>query len=86
MISSATGELSGFLVTEHYLTDSYNVGRDYLVGNLTQVQFDPRSVTNTSTFSGSSSYANYTYQTEAKYVPGLLKNSSGESDIPFGWT
>lgn len=59
----------------------YNVGRDYMVGNLTGDGFNTRSVTNTTTISGTSKYANYTYSTDVKYVPGLLKNSSGESHL-----
>jgi hypothetical protein len=50
-----------------------------MIGNLTGNGFSTRSVTNTTTISGTSNYANYTYQTDVKYVPGLLKNSSGES-------
>lgn len=52
-----------------------------MVGNLTGDSFNTRSVTNTTTISGTSKYANYTYSTDVKYVPGLLKNSSGESHL-----
>lgn len=52
-----------------------------MVGNLTGTQIPTLNLTNTSTFSGQSQYNNYTYQTEVKYVSGLLKNSSGEFDI-----
>ena len=55
----------------------YNAGRDYLVGNLTGQTIDTRQLTNQTTFVGNSTYNNYTYQTEVKYVSGLLQNSSG---------
>ena len=57
----------------------YNIGRDQIVGNLTGTTIEPRTVTNQSTFSGSSSYSNYTYQTDVTYVSGLLNASSGKS-------
>lgn len=50
-----------------------------MVGNLTGTTIEPRTVTNQSTFSGSTSFANYTYQTDVKYVSNLLMNSSGTS-------
>jgi len=34
------------------------------------------NLTNASTFSGQTSYGGYTYQTNIKYVSGLLSNSS----------
>ncbi|WWC89484.1 uncharacterized protein L201_004408 [Kwoniella dendrophila CBS 6074] len=58
--------------------NGYNIGRDQLIGNLTGQSIDTSKLTNTSTFSGSGSYMNYTYQTDVKYVPGLLKNSSDD--------
>jgi len=57
--------------------DRYNMGRDYLIGNLTQQQVVTRNLTNQTTFSGITTYANYSYQTDVKYVSGLLQNSSG---------
>lgn len=56
----------------------YNIGRDELVGNLTGQSIDTRTLSNTSTLSGSATYSNYTYQTDVQYVSGLLKNSSGK--------
>lgn len=58
------------------IVDGYNIGRDQVVGNLTGTTIEPRTVTNQSTFSGSTSFANYTYQTDVTYVSGLLSNSS----------
>ena len=62
-----------------YMLGRYNIGRDQVVGNLTGTTIEPRTVTNQSTFSGSTSFANYTYQTDVAYVSGLLSNSSGTS-------
>ncbi|KAL1408791.1 hypothetical protein Q8F55_005604 [Vanrija albida] len=60
--------------------NGYNLGRDYLVGNLTGHQIDSRNVSNTTVITGSSTgnstWGNYTYQTEARYVSGLLNDSS----------
>jgi hypothetical protein len=56
----------------------YDLGRDYLVGNLTGTQVESSNVTNSSTFSGQASFDNYTYQTNVKYVSGLLNDSSSE--------
>jgi hypothetical protein len=57
---------------------SYNLGRDWLVGNATaQSTILPTpNMTNTSTYSGQTSFNNYTYATTATYVSGLLQNSS----------
>ncbi|WVQ82204.1 hypothetical protein IAT38_004332 [Cryptococcus sp. DSM 104549] len=60
------------------VVNGYNIGRDELVGNLTGQAIDTRALTNQSTVSGSSTYNNYTYQTDVQYVPGLLKNSSDD--------
>lgn len=60
------------------LRNRYNIGRDELVGNLTGQSIDTRTLSNTSTLSGSATYNNYTYQTDVEYVPGLLENSSGK--------
>jgi hypothetical protein len=49
----------------------YNVGRDYLVGNLTGTTVPSRNVTNQTTYSGSTTYNNYTYQTDVQYVSGF---------------
>jgi len=58
------------------VVNGYNIGRDELVGNMTGTMIPPRNVTNSSTFSGSTMFANYTYQTDVQYVSGLLQNSS----------
>ncbi|OXG40416.1 hypothetical protein C359_03232 [Cryptococcus neoformans Bt120] len=58
------------------VVNGYNIGRDELVGNLTGQSIDTRTLSNTSTLSGSATYSNYTYQTDVQYVSGLLKNSS----------
>ncbi|KAJ9096443.1 hypothetical protein QFC21_005265 [Naganishia friedmannii] len=64
--------------------NGYNLGRDHFVGNLTnQTTVIPtRNVTNTSTYVGSTTWANYTYQTSVKYLSGLLQNSSDGINHP----
>lgn len=56
--------------------DGYNAGRDEVVGNVTGTMIPLQSVTNQSTFSGQSSFGNYTYQTDVTYVSGLLNDTS----------
>lgn len=58
--------------------NGYNLGRDYFIGNVTNQTspIEPYNVTNTTTFSGSTVWDNYTYSTNVKYVSGLLQNSS----------
>jgi hypothetical protein len=63
----------------------YNAGRDEVVGNVTGTMIPLQSVTNQSTFSGQSSFANYTYQTDVKYVSGLLNDTSGTSFHPISF-
>jgi hypothetical protein len=63
------------------LIHRYNAGRDEVVGNVTGTMIPLQSVTNQSTFSGQSSFGNYTYQTDVTYVSGLLNDTSGTS--PF---
>lgn len=49
-----------------------------MIGNLTQQEniIPTLNLTNTSTYTGSSSWNNYTYETSVKYISGLLQNSS----------
>jgi hypothetical protein len=61
------------------LIHRYNAGRDEVVGNVTGTMIPLQSVTNQSTFSGQSSFGNYTYQTDVTYVSGLLNDTSGTS-------
>ncbi|KAJ7069376.1 hypothetical protein C8F01DRAFT_977661 [Mycena amicta] len=56
--------------------DGYNLGRDWLVGNITGSPIDTNNLTNTSTFSGTTAYAGYVYTSSISYVSGLLANSS----------
>ncbi|BEI79945.1 hypothetical protein CcaverHIS002_0104740 [Cutaneotrichosporon cavernicola] len=62
------------------IRNGYNAGRDFLVGNITNLTepLDGRNLTNTSTFTGSTMFRNYTYQTDVRYVNGLLRNSSDD--------
>ncbi|EIN12672.1 hypothetical protein PUNSTDRAFT_97478 [Punctularia strigosozonata HHB-11173 SS5] len=57
--------------------NGYNLGRDWLVGNATGGQSIPTlNLTNSSTYSGSTSYNGYSYKTDVSYVSGLLQNTS----------
>ncbi|KIJ60206.1 hypothetical protein HYDPIDRAFT_99196 [Hydnomerulius pinastri MD-312] len=60
------------------VVNGYNLGRDWLIGNATaQSTIIPTAnLTNTSTYSGQSSFNGYTYQTSVNYVSGLLQNTS----------
>ncbi|RDB14758.1 hypothetical protein Hypma_016392 [Hypsizygus marmoreus] len=58
------------------IPDGYNLGRDWLIGNITQSSIPTRNLTDSSAYSGSTSWAGYTYQTDIKYLPGLLQNTS----------
>jgi hypothetical protein len=62
------------------IRNGYNAGRDFLVGNLTNLTepLDGRNLTNSSTFAGGTYFRNYTYHTEVRYVSGLLQNSSDD--------
>ncbi|KAF8895569.1 hypothetical protein BD779DRAFT_1434060 [Infundibulicybe gibba] len=56
--------------------NGYNLGRDWLIGNITRSAIPTDKLTNESTYSGTTSYNGYTYQTDIKYVPSLLSNTS----------
>jgi len=79
MISSLMGGSSHFVNSGVMLIIRYNAGRDEVVGNVTGTMIPLQSVTNQSTFSGQSSFGNYTYQTDVTYVSGLLNDTSGTS-------
>lgn len=67
------------LAANHLIApNGYNLGRDHMVGNLTDQDnvIPTLNLTNMSSYSGSSSWANYTYETSVKYISGLLQNSS----------
>lgn len=60
------------------ISRSYNLGRDWLVGNVTSQStiLPTANITNTSTYSGQTSFNNFTYATTVTYVSGLLQNTS----------
>ncbi|KAF8905162.1 hypothetical protein CPB85DRAFT_1315897 [Mucidula mucida] len=58
------------------VVNGYNTARDYMVGNITGSAIPTLNLTNSSTYSGSTSYEGYTYKTDVKYVSGLLDNTS----------
>lgn len=50
--------------------------RDWLIGNITQSPIPTQNLTNGTTYSGTTSSANYTYQSQITYVTGLLQNTN----------
>ncbi|KAH9014289.1 hypothetical protein EDB84DRAFT_1530082 [Lactarius hengduanensis] len=58
--------------------NGYNLARDWLVGNATaQSDLVPTAnLTNTTTFSGQTTYGGYVYQNSVEYVSGFLTNGS----------
>jgi len=58
------------------IPNGYNLGRDWMIGNVTNQAIPTSTLTNTSQFSGQTSWANYTYQTNVSYISGLLSNTS----------
>jgi len=60
------------------------VFRDWLVGNITHSPISTPDVTNTTTFVGTTSWADYTYESNIKYISNLLPNTSYA--INHNWT
>ncbi|TCD70162.1 hypothetical protein EIP91_004632 [Steccherinum ochraceum] len=58
------------------IPNGYNLGRDWMIGNATNQEIPTLTLTNTSTFTGQTSWNNYTYQTDVSYTSGLLSNTS----------
>jgi hypothetical protein len=52
------------------------LSRDWLIGNITQSTIPTANLTNGTTFSGSTSFANYTYQSDIQYLTGYLSNTN----------
>jgi len=64
--------------SHNIIFNGYNLGRDWLVGNVTNQShiIDTSTISNASTYTGQTSYDGYTYQTTAKYYSGYLPNTS----------
>lgn len=56
--------------------NGYNLARDYIVGNITGSVIPTSNLTNSSTYSGQTSFGGFTYQTTVRYLGGLLPNTS----------
>ncbi|KAF6755806.1 hypothetical protein DFP72DRAFT_895253 [Ephemerocybe angulata] len=65
-------------IADHHdiIPDGYNLGRDWLVGNITRSEIKGPNITDGMTFSGNTSWSGYTYNTFIKYVGGILPNTS----------
>ncbi|PPR07766.1 hypothetical protein CVT24_003716 [Panaeolus cyanescens] len=65
------------LIQQHDIVpNGYNLGRDWLVGNITQSFIPTKNLTNTTTYSGTTSWAEWIYHTDIKYVSGLLEDTN----------
>ncbi|KAF5336246.1 hypothetical protein D9758_014352 [Tetrapyrgos nigripes] len=53
------------------VSNGYNLARDYIVGNITQQTIPSVNLTNSTTYSGTTSFDGYTYQTDVLYVSGF---------------
>ncbi|KAE9400220.1 hypothetical protein BT96DRAFT_768763, partial [Gymnopus androsaceus JB14] len=58
------------------VVNGYNLGRDYIVGNITNSTIPTESLSNSSTYSGATSFNGFNYSTSIQYVSGLLPNTS----------
>ncbi|TFK34742.1 hypothetical protein BDQ12DRAFT_336518 [Crucibulum laeve] len=58
------------------IPNGYNLGRDWLIGNITRSSVPTLNVTDSTTYSSSTSFGGYTYQTDIKYVSGLLPDTN----------
>lgn len=58
------------------IENGYNLARDWLIGNATGQSIPTANLTNSSSYSGSTSAQGYTYETSVHYVSGLLQNTS----------
>lgn len=64
--------------------NGYNLGRDYLIGNITNTTVPSEYLNDTVTYSGYTWSAGYTYQTDVIYVANLLQNTS--DNINHNWS
>lgn len=58
------------------VVNGYNFGRDWIVGNITGSTIPTASLTNSSSYSGNTSFNGFAFSTTAQYVSGLLPNTS----------
>ncbi|KAF7297599.1 hypothetical protein MKEN_01382700 [Mycena kentingensis (nom. inval.)] len=58
------------------IDDGYNLGRDWVIGNITGSPINTTALTNASTFEGTTTWAGYVYSSKISYVSRLLANSS----------
>ncbi|KAF9465332.1 hypothetical protein BDZ94DRAFT_1254308 [Collybia nuda] len=67
--------------------NGYNFGRDYLIGNLTKTTVPTANLTDQVTYTASSSFNGYAYDTHVKYVSGMLPNTNDgiNHNVTVGW-
>ncbi|KAJ4477190.1 hypothetical protein J3R30DRAFT_3483144 [Lentinula aciculospora] len=58
------------------VVNGYNFGRDWIVGNITSSTIPTGSLTNSSSYSGNTSFNGFNFSTTIQYTSGLLPNTS----------
>jgi len=58
------------------IPNGYNLGRDWLIGNITQTSIPTGNLTSNLTYQSTTSFNNFTYQSNIQYVPGLLPDTN----------
>ncbi|KAJ3744403.1 hypothetical protein DFH05DRAFT_1399276 [Lentinula detonsa] len=58
------------------VVNGYNLGRDWIIGNITGSAIPTESLTNSSSYSGNTSFNGFNFSTTVQYVSGLLPNTS----------
>jgi len=58
------------------IPNGYNLGRDWMVGNITKNFVPTSNLTNTTTYTGTTEWSGYTYQTNIVYASGLLQDTN----------
>ncbi|KAF8876204.1 hypothetical protein CPB84DRAFT_1689262 [Gymnopilus junonius] len=58
------------------IPNGYNLARDWLIGNITHSTIPTANLTNGTTYSGNTAFANFTYHTDILYLSGLLPDTN----------
>ncbi|KAG5726526.1 hypothetical protein E4T56_gene15352, partial [Termitomyces sp. T112] len=58
------------------IPNGYNLARDWLIGNITQSSIPTLTLSNATTYNGTTSANGFTYHSDILYVSGLLPNTS----------
>ncbi|KAK7037259.1 hypothetical protein VNI00_011250 [Paramarasmius palmivorus] len=66
------------------VSNGYNLGRDYIIGNITGSAIPTLNLTNQTTYTGTTQAGGYTYESHVQYLTGLLPNTS--DNINHNWS